>query len=298
MSRWPLLRLLPLLAAAALLLPPAAVQPALFSLVEVERAKSVDAGDGVIWVLLLGSDARGSQPITSGRTDTIQLLGISPERGAAAAIGIPRDSVVDLPDGRDRINAAMQQGGTDLTVAAVHDLVGIRPDYVMLTGAEGFLAMVSVLGEVEVESPRDFVTEDDGMQVRRGSNSFDAAQALDFARSRRGLPGEDFARVANQQELLLGLLRGVRAAEDDQGFMERVTLAALGGIVTGADPTDLYRLAQAVTQVRPDRVSGCVVPGTPDFLGEASVVIPDADAARRLGADAVDDAALEPDCRG
>ncbi len=41
--------------------------------------------------------------------------------------------------------------------------------------------------------------------------------------------------------------------------MEDGTLAALGGLDTDLAPTDLYRLAQAVTMVDPNRVTGCLV---------------------------------------
>jgi len=78
-----------------------------------------------------------------------------------------------------------------------------------------------------------------------------------------------------------------------------VTSAGLSGFqAADAAPTDLYRLAQAVTQIRPDRVSGCVVPGTTVEIEGASYVEADEEVAERLGADAETDAVLEPGCRG
>ena len=287
-----LARAVPLVAVAALFFPSASVQPTTVSLVRVENARSVDVGDGVIWVLVLGYDAERD-------TDAIQLIGIDPERGSAAGIGIPRDSYVAIPgeDSPDRINTAWAKESPQVAAQTVQGLVGIAPDYVLVVGFEGFLATAGVLGDVEVQSDQRFLS-DEGMLVRRGTNTFDAAEALEFAQSRENLIGNDFARSANHQALLLGFLRGAREREDEEGFMERIGLAALRGLDTDAAPTDLYRLAQAVTQVHPDRVTGCIVPGTPAERFGASVVLPDEEIAQRLGEDAREDATLEPGCTG
>jgi LCP family protein required for cell wall assembly len=284
-----------LLALMALVVPGAAVRPTTLSLSRVQTAKSVDFDDGVVWVLVLGRD-------DEDHTDTIELLAFDGETGAASGIGIPRDSWVRLPKGKARINEAWsqgggEQGGAELAARTVGELVGVDPHFVLVTGFEGFLAMSEEVGEVEVHSPRAFTT-DQGLAVRRGPNRFDAEQALDFASSRDNLQ-DDFARMANNQALLLGYLRSLQAHEEDKGFMEDVTLAALGGLETDLAPTDLYRLAQAVTQVDPNRVTGCLVTGTPFTTGAgAQVIRADKPLAQRLGRDADRDATLDPDCQG
>ena len=287
-----------MLVLVALVVPAATLRPTTLSLSRVETAKAVDFEDGVVWILVLGADTEGDQTVEEGDTDAIELLGLDLESGAAAGIGIPRDSWVELPEGFDRINKAWSQGRDDLAAQAVQDLVGISPDFVLVTGDEGFLAMNEAFGPVDVRAPQAFET-DEGMAVERGLNRFNAEQALDFASSRDNLPRDDFDRMANHQALLLGYLRGLRAREDQQGFMERVTRAALGGLETDVGATDLYRLAQAVTEIDPEKVTGCLFFGDPfTTQGGAKVIIPDRKLARRLGDDARDDARLEPGCQG
>lgn len=286
-----LARTAPLLVLLALAVPASSVHPTTLSLNRVETAKSVDFEDGVVWVLVLGRDAEGD-------TDAIEMLAFDTASGAASGIGIPRDSWVRLPGGLARINEAWSKGGPDLAARAVGDLVGVDPDFVLVTGFEGFLAMTETVGEVEVRSPLAFET-DQGRTVERGLNSFNGEQALDFASSRDNLPDDDFDRMANQQALLLGYLRSLRAREDETGFMEDVTLSALAGLETELAPTDLYRLAQAITQVDPAKVTGCLVGGTPfTTSGDAQVIRADEELARRLGRDADRDATLDPDCQG
>ena len=175
----------------------------------------------MVWVLVLGSDAKGSTPVDKGNTDAIQLLGFDMDTGSAAGIGIPRDSWVELPDGFARINEALAQGGTELAAEAVADLVGITPELVLVTSMDGFIDITDAVGGVDVESDKAFVTDSGDLRVTRGTNHFDGAQALDYARTRRNLDGGDFERAAHHQALLLGYLRGLRDRADEEGFMER-----------------------------------------------------------------------------
>ncbi len=282
----------------ALVVPGAAVHPATLSLSQVEAAKSVDFQDGVVWVLVLGSDAEDGTTLREGNTDAIELLALDLESGAAAGIGIPRDSWVDLPQGVgfDRINQAYRERGVSLAAQAVDELVGITPDFVLVTGFDGFRSMTETVGGVDVVSSQRFVTDDGGMVVRRGTNHFDADEALDFAATRSNVDN-DLRRAKNHQALLLGFLRKLRQREAEAGFMERVTSSALGGLQTDLPPTDLYRLAQAVTQVDPAKVTGCIVLGRFATRSGASVVIPNEALARRLGRDAAADAELDPGCQ-
>lgn len=287
-----------LLLAGVGLAPAPSVQPASISLTTVETASAVDFGQGVFWVLALGSDARPGTELAEGNSDAIQLIGVDGRSGRAVGIGIPRDSWVQLPDGFDRINAALGEGGPELAAEAVRDLVGIAPDLVLVTGFDGFLSMVEALGGVVVDSPTAYRLDDVDLDVRRGRNSFDAGRALDFARS-RDVVGEDFARSAHHQQLLLGVLRELRSRVDEPGLVEAATLAAITGLETDLSPAELYRLAQAIALVDPGRVTACVVKGTPGTSeAGASIVHADRDQAAALGRDARDDARLEGGCRG
>ena len=288
-----------LVALVALVVPGASVHPTTLSLSRGVAAKSVDFEDGVVWVLVLGSDAEDGSTLRDGNTDAMELLALDLESGAAAAIGIPRDFWVPMPGGRDRINQAYRKGGASLAAQAVKDLTDIRPDFVLVTGFDGFRSMTDTVGGVDVVSSEEFVTEDGDVEVRRGINHFDADEALYFAATRTSLES-DLRRAANHQALLLGFLRQLREREDEVGFMERVTSSAIGGLQTDLPPTDLYRLAQAVTQVDPQKVTGCIAMGKLATVGpdQASVIIPNYPLAKRLGRDADEDAELDPGCRG
>ncbi|MFL6001642.1 MAG: LCP family protein [Nocardioides sp.] len=286
-----------LLAVVALVVPGATVHPTTLSLSQGTAAKSVDFEDGVVWVLVLGSDAEDGSSLRQGNTDAIELLALDLESGAAAAIGIPRDFWVGLPKGSARINQAYREGGASLAAQEVDELVGVPPDFVLATGFDGFRSMTDTVGGVDVVSTERFFTDDEGMLVHRGINHFNGQEALDFAATRSNL-GSDLRRAANTQALLLGFLRQMRQREAETGFMERTTSSAIGGLQTDLPPTDLYRLAQAITQVDPKKVTGCIITGRFATREGSSVIIPDHPLAKRLGRDAAEDAALEPGCQG
>jgi LCP family protein required for cell wall assembly len=289
---------LALLAGVALVVPTGSVQPTTISLTTIGTAKAVDAGGGITWVLALGSEAASGDDVTTGLTDAIQLVGVQPTSGRAVAIGLPRDLYVDLPQGSGRLNKALGEEGPEGVAAEVEELVGIQPDVVLVTGFDGFLSMMGAVGDVEVDSPLGFTTEDGGVRVRKGTNTFDAEEALYYARTRTSLPAQsDFDRAANHQRHLLGVLGRLRSAEDEEGFLEGVALSALGGLETDMTPSEVYRLVQALTTVDPRRTGGCIIGGTFADRGGAAVVIPDLDQAAAVGADAADDARLQGGCR-
>jgi polyisoprenyl-teichoic acid--peptidoglycan teichoic acid transferase len=285
------------LAVAALVVPDPSLRSTPAALVKVQRAEGVDHDARMVWVLVLGSDARPGEPPMRSRADAIQLVGLNLDTGAGVMIGVPRDSYVSIPGhGSDKINAAMTYGGPPLMAAAVSDLVGVRPDYVFATTFWGLQSMVFSMGGVVVESR--FAITDPKMpgQVRAGRNRLNGEGALFFSRARYALPRGDFDRSANQQSLLRGTLATVRSRVDRPGFFERGILSVLRNTNTDLSPTELYRLARSVVGIRPNRLRGCVIGGSFGTVGGASVVFPDRTTARRLGDEARNDGTFERGC--
>jgi LCP family protein required for cell wall assembly len=285
------------LALTLLVVPSSSVRDTDLALVRVESARAVDHPDSVVWVLCLGSDARPGQRLLRQRADAIQLVGLNLDTGAGSLIGVPRDSYVEVRGhGRRKINDSMSLGGPQLMADSVRRLVGIRPDYVLTTGFRGFRAMVRAIGGVTVDSAFSFSDPVRPQGYHRGRNRLNAYQALMFGRVRKQLPRGDLDRSANQQDLLRGILAEVRRHRSTPGLFERGLLAAARALTTDLRPTELFRLAAAVTTVQPGRLRGCVLPGRAGYAGAASVVFPDVVRARRLGNDARRDGTLDRRC--
>jgi LCP family protein required for cell wall assembly len=282
-------------AVCATLAPSSTVKPTDLTLVKLNHATSVDVSPDVVWILAVGSDARPGEDMTRVRGDALQLIGMNTKTGAAASIGIPRDSYVPIPGvGSERINAALYYGGPELLGETVGDLIGIQPDYVFVTRFEKFKNMVNDIGGIEVDNPTyfsDTYLKPEGFE--EGKQHLNGYLALSFSRIRKTLLRGDFDRSANQQRVLRGIQGKIRERASVHGFIEKGVLSAMENMATNASPSELYRLARAAAAVKPSLITNCVLLGGIGNVGGASVVLPYVDQAREMGDMARDDATLE-----
>lgn len=273
------------LAVAAVVVPDSSVAVPRAALVKVDRADGVDLHPDVVWVLAVGSDARPGQNVLRSRGDALQLVGVNSRTGAATAIGIPRDSWVPIPGrGSNRINSALYFGGPQLLGRTVGNLVGIQPDYVFVSSFKGMRRMVDRIGGITVLNPRSFddpYLRPDGF--KRGTITLNGGSAMAFSRIRKSLPGGDFDRSANQQRVLRGIRAKVTRRASQPGFIEWGVLSAMRHLHTDLSPVELFRLAQTGAQVRPKKITNCVLPGSIGNVGGASVVFPSTSKARAWG---------------
>lgn len=290
-----LVALAAVLGLTALVVPDSATHPTEVTLVKVGRATGVDLDPDVLWILAVGSDARPGEDMTRTRGDALQLVGINTRTGAAAAIGVPRDSWVPIPGvGSNRVNAALYYGGPELLGETVGDLIGIQPEYVFVTRFPFFIEMVRSIGGIEVDNPVAFSDTDlKPKGFPAGHIRLGAYDAMAFSRIRHNLLGGDFDRSANQQRTLKGIQAKVRARADEPGFLESGVLTVMENMHTDLSPAELFRIAEAMAQVEPSKITNCVLQGGIGNIGGASVVLPDTGMAARLGDRAREDATLE-----
>jgi polyisoprenyl-teichoic acid--peptidoglycan teichoic acid transferase len=279
----------------ATLAPSSSVKPTDLALIKLKQATAVDTSPDVVWILAVGSDARPGEDMTHTRGDALHLIGINSKTGAAADIGVPRDSWVDIPGvGHDKINAALYYGGPELLGQAVGNLLGIQPDYVFVTRFTFFQNLIKSIGGVDVDNPVAF--SDSSLKPKgfpEGHLHLGPWDALAFSRIRHALLRGDFDRSANQQRVLQGIQAKIRDNAGKPGWIEDHVLAAMQNMNTNASPSEIYRLARAVSAVKPSKITQCVLLGGIGDIGGASVVLPYLDLAQRLGDRARDDATLE-----
>jgi len=282
------------LGATAIVVPDSAAPNSDFYLVEVERAEGVDLSPDVIWIMAIGSDARPGEDFLHSRGDALQLIGVNSVTGSAVAIGVPRDSWVEIPGaGTTKINAALTYGGPQGMAGAIRNLIGIEPDYVMVTSFPGFMNLIGDIGDITVHNPVAFDELYAPKGFDKGKLRLAPYRALIFARARKHLAAGDFDRSANQQRVVRGILAKLQQRADQAGFIEMGVASVLKNMSTNADPAELYRIAQAIERVDPRKVTTCVVTGGIGSVGGASVVFPNRALAQSYGAAAAKDASLD-----
>jgi LCP family protein required for cell wall assembly len=173
------------------------------------------AVEGAQTILLLGSDSRGSEEgeDLSGRSDSMMVVHIPADHETISIMSIMRDNWVEIPGhGEGKINGALSLGGLPLVVQTVEGIIDTRVDHVAIIDFQGFAGMADALGGVTVDNPREF-TAVSGEHFDEGEITLRGADALAFVRERKAFATGDYARAANQQLFLQGLLSETLSAE-------------------------------------------------------------------------------------
>lgn len=228
---------------------------------------------GKVFVLVIGSDARRGNP--AARADALHLVGLNTKTGKGGILNFPRDSWVPIPgSGSARINEALVRGGPELQVRTVERLTGIRIDYWVLTGFEGFRNMMREIRGVGMKLPYAIYDPyGSGARLKAGRQWMYAEALLQFARARKTIRGGDIARTGNQARIMLALLKKFRAkvAKNPATLLRWMNI---GRRHTRLDisPAELFRLAIAASQTKPRNVGSVTVPVSIGSVGSASVV--------------------------
>jgi LCP family protein required for cell wall assembly len=274
-----------------------------------DAGRPVWDGKSPLNVLLLGTDRRPrEQPLNMwGNSDTILMVSVDPTRQLATMVSIPRDVLIDnIPGvGQDKVNAAYRQGGPDLAVRVVGDLLGVPIHRWASVDITAFATMIDAVGGVvvDVERPiRDDQYPTDDYNVRRilipaGLQWLDGERALWFARSRHG--SNDFDRADRQQRLLLSLKSRAR----DPNLVPRLPaliLSLADAVQTDVSPREALTIASLGVKTDLKTVRGLVLT-PPDYGREINrpdlyAIVPNRERIRREVAAllSADPAALPP----
>lgn len=177
-------------------------------------------GDGRINILLLG--VGGANHPGGTLTDTIQVVSIDPNNKKVAALSIPRDLYVTIPNyGGVKINQVYQTGaenenlaggGPQLAKEVVSEILDLPIHYYIKMDFDGFVKIVDEVGGLDIEVPKaisdpyypdEYMIGYDPFYIEAGPQHMNGTVALKYARSRETT--SDFDRSARQQQLLVAL---------------------------------------------------------------------------------------------
>jgi len=256
---------------------------------------SIPVPKGLLWVLLVGSDARPGEQVLRARADSIHLLAANPATGQATIVGFPRDSFVDIPGhGTGKINTALALGGPELLAATINRFTGLPVQLWVVAGFEAFRRVVDEAGGVDVEVRQTMDDWDSGAHLRPGYHHFDGAQALAFSRDRHDFADGDLSRSRNQGALMLATLAKLRAEVGDEAALHRWVGIALRHLTLDIDAEQATQLLAVARRTDPGDVTNLVLQGRGGMAGAQSVVYLDAPAAARIADDLRPDAAIGP----
>ncbi|MEU6643760.1 LCP family protein [Saccharomonospora sp. NPDC046836] len=260
--------------------------------------------DGATDILLVGADSRTdmrgnplpldmlkelrTESKDGVNTDTLIILRIPKDGGKPAAVSIPRDTWVDVPQGgQAKINSAYgaakvaattrlraegmtdsaeveresNQAGRRALVAAVQDFTQVRIDHYAEVNLLGFYLLTEALGGVEVCLNHATVDKDSGANFAAGPQVVSGGEALSFVRQRKNLPRGDLDRIVRQQVFLSSALKQVLSAGTltSPDRLDRLTETVYRSLVLDPD-LDLLRFAEQAEGIASGDIEFVTIP--------------------------------------
>lgn len=178
-----------------------------------ERFSPLDRKDLFYTFLIVGLDSGTS-------TDTIMVASYDGVSQTADIIAVPRDSLVNVKRRVKKINAAYgagtldgggREGGVEQLKREIKTIIGFEPDFYVLIDLNAFVKIVDSLKGVEIDVPVDMDYDDPTpgqdlhIHIKKGYQTLDGKEALEFARYRKGNNGSsitDYQRIENQQAVI------------------------------------------------------------------------------------------------
>jgi LCP family protein required for cell wall assembly len=252
-------------------------EPENYLIVGIDSAANLPADDAV---------RVGRDPTL--RSDTIMILRTDPATRRAALLSLPRDLFVTLADDRGdaRINLAIQLGGPPLLIRTIAENFAIPIHHYVQVDFASFRGLVDAIDGVPVPIPHPARDRQSGLDIAEaGCHTLDPTEALAYVRSRHyeeEIDGRwvqdlssDIGRIARQQDFIRRALgRAIDRGARNPGTLDQLIDVGLSGITVDGELTadDIFDLGTHFRSFDPDGLTTYSVEGTPDFVGEASIL--------------------------
>ncbi|EMF0618185.1 LCP family protein, partial [Enterococcus hirae] len=157
-------------------------------------------------VLLLGIDSGDFGRADKGRSDTIVVMTVNPQKKTTTLMSIPRDTYTEIigKGENDKLNHAYAYGGASMTIASVQNLLDIPINYYAEINLKGLQELVDIVGGVDVNNT--FTFDYKGTRFPIGRQHLDGKKALEYSRMRYDDPKGDYGRQKRQQQVIIGIL--------------------------------------------------------------------------------------------
>lgn len=228
-------------------------------------------------VLLIGSDTRPSEG-DPGRSDTLMLVRMDPQRDFISMLSFPRDLYVPIYGaGTDKINAAYSLGA-DVTIKTVEQLTGQPVNAYMIVDFTGFANLVDAVGGVYLDIDRRYYNKNIGtadtnysnIDLQPGYQKLNGADALAYVRYRH--TDSTYSRDARQQ-LFLSELK--RQTKDFGNLTNITTFRKIWGrnIETSIrDPKRFLSLLELALVTPKDRIARVSIDATSDMTSAGASI--------------------------
>ncbi|NBP50184.1 MAG: LytR family transcriptional regulator [Actinobacteria bacterium] len=227
------------------------------------------------------------------RSDTIMIIRVNPRDKQAAFLSFPRDLWVKIGGStrQNRINTAFDRTDPNRLIDTIYQNFGIEVDHYVNIDFCAFKKIVDAVGGVRIPFLYETRDRKTGLYVPGPACfTFTGDHALAYVRSRSGYSyldpdtgtwerdgTGDFGRIARQQDFIRrALQRALDKGASNPVVANELLNAGLSSVITDdqLSPTMALQLAQAMRDLKAGSIPSFMIEGTPEQIGDQSVLIP------------------------
>lgn len=235
-------------------------------------------------LMIMGVDRRDDDV---GRSDTLMVATIDPNKNTAALISVPRDTRVKISGhGYEKINHAYAYGGHTLSRRSVEGLLGVPMEHYVLVDIRAFERIIDALGGVDINVEKRMYYEDpwddDGglvIDLRPGLQHMDGETAIQYVRYRD--EDGDIGRIARQQKFMQAVMDKL-ATPSILLKLPAIIKEINSAVETDLSFNDMLGMVNIVRDVQAHGVKMDMVPGRPAYINDISYWLPDLVELRRM----------------
>lgn len=235
-------------------------------------------------VMIMGVDERADDV---GRSDTLMIATLDPEKNQAAILSVPRDTRVKISGhGFDKINAAYAYGGRQLTQKTIENLLNTHIDHYIKINIHGFTKIIDALGGIDIDVEKRMYYEDpwddDGglvIDLQPGKQHLNGKTAIQYVRYRDG--EGDIGRINRQQKFMQAFLAQIISPSVLPKLPDIVNNIS-SAIQTDMPINEMINLVSDLPTIQKNGLQSEMVPGQPAYIKDVSYWLPDIAKTRKL----------------
>lgn len=171
-----------------------------------EKPVSVKQGEAMS-ILLLGIDTGEFDRTEQGRSDSMMIATVSPDKKQTTIVSIPRDTYTEIVGlgTQDKLNHAYAFGGPEMSMDSTEKLLGVPIDHYVSVNMHGLKEMVDAVGKIQLENNIEF--SQSGYEFKQGPVQLDGDAALAYIRMRYDDPNGDYGRQERQRKVVMAIIK-------------------------------------------------------------------------------------------
>lgn len=257
---------------------------------KAQTADGMMVAEDKVTIMIMGVDRRSDDV---GRSDTLMVATVDPNKKKAAILSIPRDTRVKIEgNGYDKINHAYAFGGHKLTQKTVENFLGVPMDYYVVIDIQAFERVIDAIGGIDIDVEKRMYYEDpwddDGglvIDLKPGQQHMDGKTAIQYVRYRDS--EGDIGRISRQQHFMKAVLDKL-ISPSIITKLPAIIKEVSSAIETDMSASKMVSLVNILKDAHDNGLNTEMVPGKPAYIQDISYWIPDIQKLRQTLAELLD----------